>query len=173
MTVIERLTEKDFNGYLRRRIPHELDQLVESVIDDYLGASSGIRASMRERLSPRSASVLTVYCQRAASMAVRKGSTELVYRGLIGIGLGYEREDDKRQSLYPLVALYDSAQRLGVSFIELVERAAGKIPEVATEALRDFDSRSERDKSLRSMGIATTGDGSPANRAAAGRLGAR
>ena len=159
MVQVTRLAERDFNGYLRRRIPHELDALVEGVIDDYLGASSEIRTSMREKLSPRSASVLTVYGQRAASMAVRERSAELVYRGLIGVGLGYEREDDKRALLYPLVALYDSAGRLGLSFRELVERAAGDIPEAAARVLRTFDGRSERDKSLRAMAMSATGDG--------------
>ncbi|MGN9774847.1 hypothetical protein ACTMS0_03565 [Micromonospora sp. H33] len=70
MPSVRRLAGKDFNGYLRIRLPHPLDEVVDSVVDTYMTGPQAMREGMLDAVDRHSAGVLSVYGQRMAAMAV-------------------------------------------------------------------------------------------------------
>jgi hypothetical protein len=68
MTDLARLGDRRFNGYLRIRLPHELDSQVEAVVAAYVDSSEPDRRAMTNGINGRIASVLSAYGQRMASL---------------------------------------------------------------------------------------------------------
>ena len=146
-----------FNGYLRRPIPDESDELVERVVQAYRQESP---ASRRERLSGLSrseAEVLNVYAERMAVAAVRMRAIEPIRLGLIALGMAGAL--DFRENLMVLSLLNHSAEMLGASYDGLVEEVARVVPPRALERLQAFGRRPARDKEIRAMGYGTEGAG--------------
>jgi hypothetical protein len=153
------LRDRQFNGYLRRRIPHELDGAVDTVVEGYRVAAPRTRRAMLDQIDRPVAGVLSAYGERMAAIAVHTGSPEPLLRALIGMGMADAVLDDRRDNLIVLAAVNHAAASVGTDLDRLIEQVAGVLPESAVETLRAFAGRSERDKSLRAMALATDGSG--------------
>ena len=159
LSSVSRLSGKEFNGYLVIKLPHELDAVVERVVDEYRSGSEAARRQMLDEISPRTAGVLSAFGQRAASMAVRARSVEVLMRGLVAVGMAESRLEDYRNNLFVLAAVNDSAEVLGRRMGELLDVIGPELPADARETLRKFDARQPSDKSLQSMGLRVIGSG--------------
>ena len=157
MDALSRLNGKQFNGYLRIRLPHDLDAVVESIVTAYLDAPAPTRREISETVTLRAAGVLSAYGERMAAIAVRTQSQQPLRRGLVAMGLAHGRLDDPRDNLYPLAAVNHSAGLLGTDLLQLIDTMADYLPDPAVTAFRAFANRAEADKSLRSMGLGTAG----------------
>lgn len=159
MNAIAALNDKKFAGYLRRRLPHELDAAVDDVVDRYRRGTAQERAAMRDALTPGAAGVLSAYGQRAAARAVRRRSAADLSRALVALGLAHGALDDWRDNLYGLTAMAHSADLLGEDLHALVDGVAGELPGPAVDALRDFVRQDPANRSLSTMGLAVQGSG--------------
>lgn len=159
MTAIKQLHDRRFNGYLGVRVPHEFDDIVTSIVEEYRTNSPTGRRAMLDELSPRAAGVLSAYGQRMATMAVRTGSPESLRRGLIGMGMADAALEDYRNNLIVLAAVNHAAAVLGRELGELVEEIAADLPEPALEGFRQFTRREPPDKELAAMGLRAVGTG--------------
>lgn len=74
MTALSRLGGKQFNGYLKIKLPHALDAVVDSVVDAYRGEHTTRRQQIIDETTPGVAGVLSAYGQRMAAVAVRAQS---------------------------------------------------------------------------------------------------
>jgi hypothetical protein len=156
---VGRLSGKEFNGYLVIRLPHERDSVVEHVVADYRSGTGDRRRQLLDEITPRAAGVLSAFGQRAASMAVRKQSAEVLLSGLIAMGMADGRLEDYRYNLIVLAAVNDSADRLGRSLGELVDVVGPDLPVGAEATFRDFVAREPRHKSLEAMRLHIIGSG--------------
>ena len=159
MTALSRLGGKQFNGYLKIKLPHDLDAVVDSAVDAYRGEDASRRQQMIDETTLGVAGVLSAYGQRMAAVAVRAQSPVVLERALLAVGIAQGRLQDPRDNLYPLAAINHSATLLGTDLGQVIDRVATLLPAPAVQALRAFASRAERDKSLRAMGLGTAGQG--------------
>jgi hypothetical protein len=159
MTIVRRLRDREFNGYLRRRIPHPLDDVVDEVVAAYRDGSPETRREMESDLTERVAGVLSVYGERMAAVAVRSRSPEPLRRGLVGMGMADAALDDDRMNLIVLAAVHHSAETIGTDLATVIDDVADELPESALERFRAFTRRPERSKSLHAMGLGTMGAG--------------
>ncbi|WP_010353357.1 hypothetical protein [Streptomyces acidiscabies] len=107
----------------------------------------------------RAAAVLSAYGQRMASVSVRTRSPEPLRHGLVAVGLAEVHLEDPHDNLFALAAINDSASLIGTPLPGLIAQVAHLLPPSGVEALREFDRRQDRDKSIESMGIRRTGSG--------------
>ncbi|MGW3122801.1 hypothetical protein ACWDBW_37760 [Streptomyces sp. NPDC001107] len=156
---LSRLRDKRFNGYLRIRLPHELDTEVEMIVVAYMRGSAPVRQKMVEGVDRSAAATLSAYGQRMASSAVRTMSVEPLKRGLVAVSLAEGRLDQPYDNLFVLAALNDGATLIGTTLQSLLADVARVMPQAGSKAIQDFDQRQERDKSLESMGLRRTGSG--------------
>ncbi len=154
-----RFQDRRFIGYLRVRIPHELDAEVEAFVTAYMSGPEPLRLTMMGGMSQRAAAVLSVYGQRMAAVAVRTRSPEPLRHGLIAAGLAEAHLEDPRDNLFVLATINDSASLIGTPLHGLVTEVSPFLPPSGVEALREFNQRQDHDKSIESMGIRRTGTG--------------
>jgi hypothetical protein len=159
MNITARLTGKQFNGYLRLRLPHELDDVVNQVVAAYRSATLAERQAIVSDMQPRAASVLSAYGERMAAIAVRSQSVEPLQRGLVAMGMAEGRLEDNRTNLYVLAAVNHSAVTIGSDLTTVIDGIASELPEAALAGFRRFTERSERDKSLQAFGLGVVGTG--------------
>ncbi len=148
-----RFLDRRFNGYLGVRLPHELDAEVDAFVTAYMSSPKPLD------MGPRAAGVLSAYGQRMASVAVRAQSPEPLRRGLVAIGLAEAHLEDPRNNLYGLAALHDGASLIGTPLTDLIAEVSRLLPPSGRAALRDFDEREDRHKSIEAMRIRRTGAG--------------
>ncbi|MGW1029997.1 hypothetical protein ACWD4J_41160 [Streptomyces sp. NPDC002577] len=156
---LSRLQGSRFRGYLKVRLPHDLDAEVTSVITAYMSSSERARQETITRVGSRVAAVLSAYGQRMASMAVRTNSVEVLRRGVVAVGLAEGRLEDPRDNLFVLAAVNDGASLIGTSLGRLIADVANRLPPSALPGLREFDEREESGKSLQAMGLRGVGSG--------------
>jgi hypothetical protein len=159
MNIAARLTGKQFNGYLRIRLPHELDVVVDQVVAAYRSATPAVRQAIVSDLHPRAAGVLSAYGERMAAIAVRSQSVEPLQRGLVAMGVADRRLEHYRTNLYVLAAVNHSAVAIGSDLPNVIDSIAPDLPEAALARFRRFTERSERDKSLQAFGLGVVGAG--------------
>ncbi|MFF3967867.1 hypothetical protein ACFYZI_40725 [Streptomyces griseorubiginosus] len=156
---LSRLRDKRFNGYLRIRLPHELDTEVETIVAAYMQASTPVRQRMTDSIDGRTAGVFSAYGQRMASTAVRAQSVEPLKRGLVSVSLAEGRLNQPYDNLFVLAALNDAAIVIGSTLKTVLADVARVLPQTGLTAIQKFDQRQDRDKTLESMGLRTTGSG--------------
>ncbi|MFF1680301.1 hypothetical protein [Streptomyces sp. NPDC058256] len=154
---LSRFRDRRFNGYLRVKLPHDLDTEVRPVVTAYMNGSVPVRQKMINSMDGRTAGVLSAYGQRMASVAVRARSVEALRLGLVAVGLAEGRLDDPRDNLFVLAAVNDSASLIGTSLRELIADMEGFLPSAGLAGLQEFDQRKDRDKSIQAMGIRRMG----------------
>lgn len=159
LSAVNRLSGKEFNGYLRIRLPHELDSVLETVVKEYRSGADAVRCQILDLITPRAAEVLSCYGRRAASMAVRARSVDILTGGLIAMSLADGRLEDYRSNLIVLAAVNHSADMLGHGLGELLDGVGPDLPAGAQATFRNFDARQPRDKTLQSMNLQVLGSG--------------
>ena len=159
MSPFSRLNGKQFNGYLRIRLPHSLDSVVHTAVAEYHRSSPTDKALLLETVTPGAASVLSAYGERMAAMTVRSESLSPLRDALRAMGIAQARLEDWRDNLYPLAAVNHSAGLLGTGLNSLIDSVANDLPQVALDAFQAFAARNDQDKSLAAMGLATRGSG--------------
>ena len=159
MNLIAPLSGKQFDGYLRRRLPHELDGIVGSIVDAYRQGLPPLRMEMLGDMSARAAGVLSAYGERMAAIAVRNRSEEVLSQGLVAIGIADTALDDPRNNLLVLAVVNHSASMLGTDLERLLDGVAADLPRSALVNFRAFAARAATDKSLSAMGLGTSGSG--------------
>lgn len=162
MSTIRELDGKRFNGYLKLRIPHKLDEVVASTVDLYRSGGPPVRREMLDQVGPRSAGVLSAYGQRMATIAVRTQSEEPLRHGLVGMGMSVatlERIDGNQSNMIVLAAVTHAADSVGSDLSTLVDQVAPVLPDRAVELFREFTRRAPRDQRLAAMGLRTLGTG--------------
>jgi hypothetical protein len=159
MGLVSLLHDRRFIGYLRFRIPHEYDAIVERVVAEYRAGSSTAKQEVVDEVSYRVAAVLSAYGERMAAVAIRTGSPEPLRRGLISMAMADGRLEAHVTNLSMLAAVNHSAGLLGTTLAALIDDVAAEIPESTADAFRAFIQRSERDKSLKSFFLDTAGEG--------------
>jgi hypothetical protein len=159
VSIVARLSDKQFNGHRLRPIPHPLDDVVGGVVHAYRNAMPAERRVLLVDVTARSAGVLCAYAERLAAVAVRAGSVEPLHDALVAVGMAVEALDDDRDHLYPLAAVNHTAAMLGVTLAALVDSVANELTPAALARLRAFDEREERDRSLEAFGLRTDGSG--------------
>ncbi|WP_261994374.1 MULTISPECIES: hypothetical protein [unclassified Streptomyces] len=152
------LGDRRFNGYLRVRIPHELDNQVEASLCAYMDSPESIRRTTIDDVNGHVAAVFSAYGQRMASIAVRTRSVEALGRGLVAVGLAEGHLDDPRDNLFVLAAVNDAASLIGTSLHRLIIDKQGLLPSDGLAGIQDFDRRKTSEKSIESMGIRRVGD---------------
>lgn len=153
------LRDRRFNGYLRTKLPHPLDAEVESIVIAYLNGPASARGVLLDSLRGRPASVLSLYGQRMASMAVRTGSVDPLRRGVVSVGMAEGRLDDYRTNLFVLSTINDAASLISTTLGKIIDGLKYVLPSASLEALRAFDQRDERGKSLSAFGRRRQGSG--------------
>lgn len=159
MGEIARLRDRDFNGYLRRRIPHPLDEVVSAVVSKYRDGDAHNRKAMVDAVTPRVAGVLNSYGERMAAMAVRTSLQDYLIKALLGMGMAISALEDRRDVFPALAAVNDSARRIDCQLSDLLGQIETLLPVDAAREFRAFTERRDRDKSLSAMGIGASGAG--------------
>ncbi|MEZ0113262.1 hypothetical protein ABH920_007292 [Catenulispora sp. EB89] len=159
MAGITRLRDREFNGYLRRRIPHLLDNLATSAVEEYLAGDATVREAIVNAVDARVAGVLSAFGQRMAVVAVRRNSSEPLTLGLVAAGISNPLLEDPRDNLRVLAALNDAAERVGQQLTDVLRRVRNDVPDASFRDFMSFCERTPRDKSLRAMGMGAAGVG--------------
>jgi hypothetical protein len=160
MVTLGHLKGRQFNGYLHMKLPHELDEVVTSVVEAYRKGPPAARKKMLDEMSVRPARVLSSYGQRMAAVAVRTRSYEPLHRGLIGIGMAdatIDRLDDYREHYGTLAALNHAASVLGRNLTAYLDDVSPLLPKAALDRFRQF---AERDPNrLEELQVRAVGSG--------------
>ena len=137
-------------GYGSARLPCGRDLEVAELVRQIQGPKDFDDA--KEALSHAHGTVLSVFAERMASLAVRNMSLKTLREGLFAEQLALAVVGDYRDSLPVLSLLFRAAEMLGAEpAVEFVAAAALASPPNNLPLL-DFLARDEEDRSLASMG---------------------
>lgn len=153
-----RLSDKRFDGYLKKPIPHALDDVVARFIDELTTMSKEGREAVREHVDLSGAQVLNVYAERMAVAAVRLRAQNLLDRALIAIATA--GAVDYRENLMVLALIDHSAGLLGTTLEQVILRVADYLPSVALDRMQKYCEREPSERAIRRMGYAAQGHGS-------------
>lgn len=159
MYAVDRLRDRKFNGYRRLAIPHDLDQVANKAVTEYVNADDITRRAILDALTARGADVLSVYGERLAAVAVRSQSDSILHTAATAAGMAHIRMEDIRNNLIVLAALDHSAELLGTTLDLIVDQIAVLLPPPALITFRKFAARDPRNRSLTAMGLVTRGEG--------------
>ncbi|MCX4852118.1 hypothetical protein [Streptomyces sp. NBC_00893] len=159
VTVPSMLEGKRFNGNLKIKLPHELDEIVESVVAGYMQATPSSRGGILGTVRTRAAGVLSAYGERMAAIGVRTGSQAPLCRALVAMGMADRSLEDSRNNLIVLAAVNHSAVMIESSLDQILAEVAQFLPSSALVKFQAFARREESDKSLWSMGLGVFGVG--------------
>lgn len=147
-----------FNGYGRTPLPNELDALVESFVEAYVLADPSER-ELAEALPRMASEVLTAYCEREATLAVRLRSARALRLSLLAAGIAAVLGDDPREIMLVLVLPWRTARHLALYSAPEFAAAAAQLPKLAAEELLAFARRQPEDQTLECMGYREVGAG--------------
>jgi hypothetical protein len=122
-------------GYYRARIPCPEDERVGRVVREFSQANPGRQAVFREALDGVRSSLLLVFSERVAAMAVRLESGEPIVQGLVAASLAQEGEP--REALAVPALHRRSAEKLGLDIGRLFDEAAGRTDLSGARWLKD------------------------------------
>lgn len=74
--LVNRLTGDRYDGYLRQPIPSDTDEDVRAAVQAYIQGDLPARNALLELVSEESATVIEIFGEREAVVAVRTGSLE-------------------------------------------------------------------------------------------------
>lgn len=157
--LVERLTGDRFNGYLRREIPSHTDDDVRAAVEAYIHGDPDGRTTLLDLISEEPASVIEIFGERQAVVAVRTGSLEPIRRGLVAVGIAFP-QGDYRETLMGLSKLDHSALLLDADLADLFDDVSALLPESARNFIADYLTKADRGPSfIKSMGYGAYGSG--------------
>jgi hypothetical protein len=158
MDRIERgIKSEIYHGYLPRPIPHALDHSPDRLLSAYLNSSTSDR-ELFQIADHRIASILQVYAERMAALAVRHSRANLVDKAVTALGLALLIGHDDRDVMLVMPLPWRSAELLGLEPAQIFDRAAACLPEPASTGLRKFARRAPKDRTLACMGYVESSD---------------
>jgi hypothetical protein len=143
---------REFAGYLKRRIPHPLDDKVLTAVVD---------PRKRAAMTPEDVSVLAVFGHRKAVEAVRNSDIQALSSGFLAAAIAVELQGDMRDVFMGLAPLFRSAGLLGARTEDIVAglTSAGASAQSVDE-IRRFAERPLANRSLEAFGLREEGSGS-------------
>jgi hypothetical protein len=138
-------------GYGLLPIPNPRDEEIKTLILRWSALDTVSRQRAAAAIRENQRFTLLAFSERMASRSVRERSQDLIFVGLLGLGLDGWR-DDWRDNAALLCLHYDAARKIEVEPDKVFARAADLLSEKATIALRAFLNRSAEDQSLQAMG---------------------
>src|SRR5579885_505258 len=138
-------------------IPQPEDAIIADAVLAWSRLPRSDRDAASQSVTLRQWYVLLAFSRRRASLAVREEREELIFQGLLAVGLDGWRYDF-RDCIVRLALLYDAAVRIGVAPEEVFERAATLLPPRSAAELRSFLLRAPEDRSLWVMGYKAGSD---------------
>jgi hypothetical protein len=149
---LEAVRGEDPIGYGKRDIPCKLDDLMAAFVDALVASDPLERRRVIKGADEMLARVAFVFAEHMASLAVRRGSADDAFRGIVALAAFEGSAGDPREALLVLPLLYDAELRLGRDPRADFERARATLDARAVEWLEGFLMRSERNKSIEVMG---------------------
>lgn len=138
-------------GYGQLPIPDSKDSRIQRLIQQWIALNEAYRIIAGESIEESQRFTLLAYSERMASLAVRQQSIDLIYLGLIALGIDGWR-NDWRDNAVLLSLHYDATKRLGGDFKNTFHRAEKPLSKKVAKAFQAFLKRSDEDKSLDAMG---------------------
>lgn len=143
-------------GYGGLPIPQPRDSEITQLLNAWVGLDKSIRQVAAQQIREPQRFTLLAYSERMASLAVRTRDQEMIFFGLVALGIdGWN--GDWRDNAEIICLHYDAAQRI-CNPEKIFEKAAANLPLKAAIALRSFLQRSQEDKSLEAMGYSVGSD---------------
>jgi hypothetical protein len=145
----------EYDGYGPRPIPHPLDEPVGALLRAVRSAgptSAEVLGCMTRGL----ANVLLGYAERAAALAVRRASVEVLELDVFALGLA--EPGDLREKLLVMPLPWRSAELLGHDPRSTFERVAAELPNAHRGDLLTFSQRRPADQTLSAMGYSEGAD---------------
>lgn len=135
-------------GYGTLPIPCPQDERISELLCKWRDMDAGLREGKKAELTDSQKLTLSAYSERIVTLAVRQKNVNILVLGLISLGLGVSRSDQRNE--LPILSLYhDAALRIGSSPASVFKDAAAILGENVFGA---FLSRNEADKSIDAMG---------------------
>lgn len=144
-------------GYGVLPIPDARDIKITELIKAWLNLDASVRQAETLQIREQQRYTLLAYSERMASFAVRTRDQELIFLGLLALGIDGWR-DDWRDNAEIVALHYDAAQRIDESPDRIFDRAATKLSLKVATQLRLFLRRSPTDQSLAAMGYSVGND---------------
>lgn len=138
-------------GYGQLPIPDPKDDQVQALVVKWIELDEHDRISAGQAVAECQRFTLLAYSERMASFAVREKSINLVYLGLVALGIDGWR-NDWRDNAVLLSLHYDALTKLGVEPKLIFEKAAKLMSTKVKASFQGFLRRSDEDKSLDAMG---------------------
>ena len=138
-------------GYGQLPIPRVLDHKIHQVISKWIDLNENARKEAAKSIQESQRFAFLAFSERMASLAVRKKSTDLIFTGLVALGVDGWRYD-WRDNVLLLALHYDAALKLGIEPNVVFDQAAMLMDNEVAEGIRSFPRRSKEDKSLEAMG---------------------
>jgi hypothetical protein len=138
-------------GYGKLPIPQARDAEISGLLRTWAGMEEHSRILAAREILEEQRFTLLAYSERMASFAVRSNDPELIFLGLLALGVDGWRGDWRDNAA--LISLhYDAAHQLRVVPEAIFENTAALLPAKSAAALRSFLRRSAKDQSLEAMG---------------------
>ena len=138
-------------GYGQLPVPQRLDDEIREIIFRWADLNESTRRQAGELIQESQRFTLLAFSERMASLAVREQDPDLIFAGLLALGVDGWR-NDWRDNAVLLSLHYDSAHKLNIEPDVAFGRAAKLLDNKVSEAFQSFLRRSEEDKSLEAMG---------------------
>lgn len=142
---------REFAGYLKPRIPHQLDDMVLAAIRD---------PRKRAAMTPGDVSVLAVFGHRKAVEAVRTSTVQTLLAGFLAVAVAIDLHGDMRDVFMALAPLFRSAELLNEQMEDIAASLnAADISEQAVDDILRFGGRPVSNRSLSAFGLREEGAG--------------
>lgn len=149
--------QRAFNGYGRLGLPSRLDDDLHIYVDELIRGGPRQVAQAISQVSEQARDVLQAYALRMASLAVRTGERQLLFRALVALTVG-GLDRDAREALMVMAPIDNSVRRLNLNAQELFDEAAAIVGQPGSESLALWLARSDEDRSLSAMGYIESQD---------------
>ncbi len=147
---IHYLDDKTVLAYHQRPLPSEIDKEMIGIVARFMEGKPEQRETFQKTLPPKQRSLFAIFSHRAATLAARNGSAELLLYGLVGVAIANYVIPDKRDVMVGLAVHHHCARKLDLLPAEVFAQAAEFATPHMADLLREFGNRN--DVYLRSFG---------------------
>lgn len=124
--------------YYREPLGGDTDERMGEVVARYGAATAVQRERFLATMEKGALSLFGIYGHRAATMAVRQQSRELLLRGLVAMGIANHVVPPGRNVEVAVCIFHHCARKLGISPVELFDEAAQVAPPHMTTFFEEF-----------------------------------
>lgn len=153
--ILEKLDSEYVHGYGPSRLPNNIDEEVEQLIDSILEVTDANKKLAD--LSQTHGMVLLAYAERMASLAVRQNRVDILLKAMKALRVAGNLLDEK-ELLLILALLYNSANKLSADWSELIYVSSNSEEKRFKALCESFLSRSMADRGIQAMGYIESED---------------